>query len=58
MLVVPRDPAGTDVRDPAVHYTALGFRNSTTAWGHEAEVVVVPTMSTPTRLTSRVKCVS
>ena len=40
-LVLPRDPAGADVRDPAVYYSALGFRNATTAWGQEAETIVV-----------------
>ncbi|HXG74975.1 MAG TPA: BTAD domain-containing putative transcriptional regulator [Gaiellaceae bacterium] len=40
-LVLPRDPAGADGRDPSVHYSALGFRNRTTAWGQETETFVI-----------------
>jgi DNA-binding SARP family transcriptional activator/basic membrane lipoprotein Med (substrate-binding protein (PBP1-ABC) superfamily) len=40
-LVLPRDPAGANVRDPSVHYSALGFHNTTTAWGQDTETFVI-----------------
>jgi basic membrane lipoprotein Med (substrate-binding protein (PBP1-ABC) superfamily) len=39
-LVVPRDPAGV-VRDPVVYNSTLGFRTTTSAWGHETETFVI-----------------
>lgn len=41
-LVLPRVPAATAViSDPAVYYAGLGFREITSAWGHEAETFVI-----------------
>jgi len=40
-LVLPRNPAGADAKDPSVHWSMRGFQNSANAWGQKAETFVI-----------------